>query len=127
MPFNDQQLAQEMETALVNANVMTQQELQNLLNNSTEPSVSSTLNPQQLNNFNAYWNTLGTWMHNKGGDIHSTTGLHVPGRQGGNLSSNQLKVLYNDAFNDVNQHITTQGFSVVKAVAGQLRFISVLH
>lgn len=124
MPFTDAQLAGEMSNQLTATNVMTGPELQALRQDPTENNVRDTLTANQLGHFPEYWAALGLWMHGQGGDIATTTGTNVPGRVDGNPVGLGPRVLYNDAFRDVNQHIDQPGFSRAKAVANQLRFIN---
>lgn len=126
MPFTDAELANEMSENLVAADVMTVEERDQLLEDPTEINVRDTLTATQRANFPAYWGLLGAWMADRGGNIATTTGTNVPGRVGGNPTKIWTRVLYNDAFRDVNQYIGTPGFLPVKAVSNQLRFISVL-
>ncbi|SFQ79688.1 hypothetical protein [Hymenobacter arizonensis] len=126
MAFTDAQLAGAMKGFLVTSELMTQQQQDILLENSTESNVGETLSAQQLTNFGAYWQALGAWMAGQGGNIATTTGTNAPGRQGGNPAGLQLIPLYNDTFNDVNAHLNQSGWKPGKAVANQLRFVSVL-
>ena len=124
MPFTDQELATTMKEDLVSAGVMTAAEQTTLLENPTETNVRATLTQAQLDHFPAYWAELGTWMAAHDGDISQTKGTNVPGRVGGNPTQIAFKVLYNDAFWDVTQHIGTPGFLPVKAVSNELRFVA---
>mgnify|MGYP003628094886 CR=1 FL=1 len=126
MAFSDAELAGAMSVNLVAANVMTIEERELLLEDPTENKVRETLTADQLANFPAYWDLLGAWMDDHGGNIATTTGTNVPGRDGGNPTNIGTKAIYNDAFRDVNQYIGTPGFLPVKAVSNQLRFVSVL-
>jgi hypothetical protein len=127
MAFTDNQLATAMSERLVTVNIMTADERTVLLEDPTENNVREKLIGPQLKNFQAYWDLLGVWMGENGGDITLTSGTNVPGRVSGNPVGIGLKAIYNDAFRDVNQHILTLGFLPVKAVSNQLRLISVFN
>lgn len=126
MPFTDKQLAGRMKELLVEQNVITSEQLSNLKGKTTENDVREAVPGLTSVAFGHYWVALGQWMSSHGGNIATTSGNSVPGREGGNPTGIGVKPLYNDAFHDVNQHISTQGFKPVKAVSNHLRFISVL-
>jgi hypothetical protein len=126
MPFTDAELAEQMATLLVDSGVMTNAEKNTLLEDPTEVNVNAALTQVQLNHFGDYWQALGAWMTNNGGNIATTTGLRVDGRTGGNPQGVGNRAIYNDAFSDVNAHIGGANFLRGKAVANQLRFISVM-
>ncbi|HWK88559.1 MAG TPA: hypothetical protein VNP72_01140 [Longimicrobium sp.] len=124
MAFTDAQLNAAMAAALVADGVMTAAEQATLLADPTENTVRDGLTAAQLGNFNTYWATMTTWLTNNGGDITTITGTNVQGRTGGNPAGMALKSLYNDAFRDVRTAMPNPGFSQVKAVSAQLRFIA---
>lgn len=124
MAFTDTELATAMSNNLVQADIMTAAERTELLEDPTENNVRAKLTADQLGRFQTYWDSLGEWMTDHGGNIAQTTGNNVPGRTGGNPVGLGPKAIYNDAFRDVNEYLGQQGFSAVKAVSNQLRFIS---
>ncbi len=132
MPFSDQDLAKSMSTELVNSGLMTSSQLASFITgDSTENAVRETLTSQQLANFQTYWQSLGKWMSDNGGNIATTTAMNVDGRTLRGVSAIKpvgigLVPLYNDAFYDTNTYIGKPNFSVVKAVSNQLRFIDVM-
>jgi len=124
MAFTDTELAGAIKNFLVTSQLMTQQQRDALLEDPTEINVGERLSASQLACFNTYWQELGTWIADHGGDIAMTSGKNVPGRQGGNPTGLSLTAIYNDAFNDVNKNIGKEGWKPKKAVANQLRFAS---
>lgn len=126
MPFTDKQLAGRMKELLVEQKVLTAEQLGKLKNKTTENDVREVVPGLTAVVFEHYWTALGEWMSSHGGNIADTSGNSVPGREGGNPAGLTVKPLYNDAFRDVNQHISTSGFKPVKALSNHLRFISVL-
>ena len=126
MAFTDQELATKMRDQLVTSNVMTADERTYLLENSTENDVREKLTSNQLDNFGNYWQAVGDWIDNRGGDFSTLSGTNAQGRTGGNPQGLAAKALYNDAFKDVRDYINEPNFSAVKAVSNQLRFIDVM-
>lgn len=126
MPYTDQELATEMRGQLVTSNVMTAEERTYLLENSTENDVREKLTAEQLGNFGNYWQAIGEWVNNHGGDFATLSGTNAQGRTGGNPQGLAARALYNDAFKDVRDYIDEPNFSAVKAVSNQLRFIDVM-
>lgn len=126
--FTDKELANQMAHLLVANDVMSKDQLDQLLDeDTTENAVRDALSPTQLDNFATYWSALAGWMSINGGDITTTSGNGVPGRQGGNPTGLTLKPLYNDAFRDVRAYVDSDDFKPVKAVSNHLRFISVVR
>lgn len=121
--FTDEQLAIAMRGGLVASGVMTQADQDYLLDgHKTERDVSNRLDAQQQGHFvPEYWPALGTWMAEHDGDIGETTGRNVPGREGGNPTGSG-RALYNDAFNDVNEHLVGD-FRPVIAISRHLQFV----
>jgi hypothetical protein len=126
MPFTDKQLAGRMKGLLVEQKVLTTDQLGKLKDKTTENDVRGVVPDLAAVVFGHYWTALGGWMSSHGGDIANTSGNSVPGREGGNPTGLTAKPIYNDAFRDVNQHISTSGFKPVKALSNHLRFISVM-
>lgn len=115
-----------MQKELLASGVLTKEQLKMLQDDATEVNVKEKIPASQLSDFTKYWKSVGAWVNSQGGNITTLSGNKTDGRQGGDPKAKHIKILYNDAFNDVRQWIDKPQFSIVKAVSNHLRFIDVM-
>ncbi|WP_028888890.1 hypothetical protein [Tenacibaculum ovolyticum] len=86
---------------------------------------------QYLNAYLTYFNGLQTWITANGGGNpfgwNNVTGLTLPNGTQVVLQGPAQKAPFNDAFNDVRQHLNTPGFRLFQAAEADLRLIGVLN
>lgn len=115
MPFTPAQLAMQMGNP--NLNIWAASTLQN----------QAPLIPAYM----GYFNGLQAWIDQNGGDGNpfgwdNVNGLQVNGVQVV-LQDLGKRSAFNDAFNDVRQHLGHPGFRLFQAAAADIRLITVLH
>ena len=103
--------------------------LSQLLKDSTEINVRAQLLSSSFTEtglkgkFNGYWQGLGFWLKQHGGDLTTLGGVIQTGRTGGKVTGLGNIAAYDDAFRQTQLNIGSPNFLVCKAVSNQLRFV----
>lgn len=121
--FSDSDLAVTIRKLLVEAGVLSKNDLAKLISSPSEEAVRAIVgtNPTAAETaFDLYWQSLGAWLSERGSNVEALSGRNFVGRLGAHPDIS-TRAIYNDAFRDVRVHLGRDRFNVVKAIANHLR------